>query len=612
MPTRTGRIRERERALGEEVGLAFRVMLGGVLCNVALAAAVLGWLIVAGQPRVDRLEGLVAAVEDAHIARVDQETGLRAYLATGQREFLEPYTSGVRRAAAADTLTARLARGQRLGAELREVERAQQRWAEDWAVQAADPLVSAGRVAGVDRDLAQVRFFAAGKSLFDAYRAADQRLLLDARATAAQARLEDAIVLGALCATLLATGAVVTVATVHRRRRLRARVIGPVAELLCTVRNVAGGVLAAPPPVRGAAELVQLRDGLAEMTDALAAQRQQAREREAQAAETARRQRHLLGFARQVSGSTDPSPVLAALAGTAAALTDGRARVWLHVEGDARLLLAADSAADTPADLIGARPPGSDAERAAETDALTLPLVVGARVVGMLELPGAVVPAHSELLTQLEALAAHAANAVEAARLFAQAAALSTTDALTGLGNRRHLDEDLHLELQRSARSGQALALLLLDLDDFKKVNDTLGHQQGDLVLQQVAQILTAGVRAGDSVYRYGGEELVVLLRETDGRGAWLLAERLRESVAASFAGNQRLGLTVSGGVAVAPDHGATAHALLGAADAALYAAKDAGRNRVTTAPRAVGPSKDAPVVLPEAHRRAAATMTSA
>jgi diguanylate cyclase (GGDEF)-like protein len=177
----------------------------------------------------------------------------------------------------------------------------------------------------------------------------------------------------------------------------------------------------------------------------------------------------------------------------------------------------------------------------------------------------------------------------EQERALLQAYDSARRDGLTGVYNRAYLDEHLAAELAFALRHGTALSLLLLDVDHFKRVNDTYGHLGGDAVLRHVAATLSASVRTEDIVARYGGEEFVVLTRGIGAPQAMLLAERLREAVAASrpTAGGAAVGVTVSIGVASVACCGpgpVGAQALLALADHRLYAAKRGGRNR------AVGP----------------------
>jgi diguanylate cyclase (GGDEF)-like protein len=153
------------------------------------------------------------------------------------------------------------------------------------------------------------------------------------------------------------------------------------------------------------------------------------------------------------------------------------------------------------------------------------------------------------------------------------------TDPLTDLLNRRGFADVFDLELERSRRSGRPCALVMGDLDHFKRVNDLLGHPAGDERLRKFAKLLEAGKRRIDAAARMGGEEFALLLPETDEHGAYVIAERLRHSVRDAFAPDQ-LALTVSFGVAAYPNHGASGDQLLQAADQALYVAKELGRDR--------------------------------
>jgi diguanylate cyclase (GGDEF)-like protein len=154
-------------------------------------------------------------------------------------------------------------------------------------------------------------------------------------------------------------------------------------------------------------------------------------------------------------------------------------------------------------------------------------------------------------------------------------------DPLTGLYNRRPLEESLHREILRARRTGAPVGLMAIDLDRFKQVNDTLGHDAGDAVLRTIARELMACVREEDIVCRAGGEEFVVIL---PGTGDYALRERaeiVRRSIEQEpiSACQSTLRATVSIGLALFPEHGATTGALMRAADAALYQAKAAGRN---------------------------------
>jgi diguanylate cyclase (GGDEF)-like protein len=159
-------------------------------------------------------------------------------------------------------------------------------------------------------------------------------------------------------------------------------------------------------------------------------------------------------------------------------------------------------------------------------------------------------------------------------------------DPLTGLYNRRPLEESLHRELLRARRGGTTVGLMAIDLDRFKQVNDTLGHDAGDAVLRAIARELMACVREEDIVCRAGGEEFVVILPGTNEYALRERAELVRRTIEreaiTTFA--SRLRVTVSIGLALYPGHGASTAALMRAADAALYQAKGAGRNCIVMA----------------------------
>jgi two-component system cell cycle response regulator len=167
-------------------------------------------------------------------------------------------------------------------------------------------------------------------------------------------------------------------------------------------------------------------------------------------------------------------------------------------------------------------------------------------------------------------------------RMHEEAQRLSFTDPLTGLWNYRYLRESLRREVERATRFGRMLAVLVLDLDHFKEVNDTYGHAAGDAVLGEFARRIRIGLREVDVAFRQGGEEFVVLLPETDAYGGIIVAERLGAAVRdqpVSIEARGSIPVTVSIGVAVFPEHGKTVQEVLQAADDALYAAKNGGRD---------------------------------
>jgi diguanylate cyclase (GGDEF)-like protein len=204
---------------------------------------------------------------------------------------------------------------------------------------------------------------------------------------------------------------------------------------------------------------------------------------------------------------------------------------------------------------------------------------MASRVPGQWEKPG-----RDEMATAIH----HFNNMAESVQsLTARLEHLGVTDGLTGIHNRRFFDEVLPREVSRSRRLGAPMALLMVDIDHFKRFNDRHGHQAGDEALRGVARTLAHHLRSMDFVARYGGEEFAVVLPGADGKSALQTAERLRLAVesAAIGADDESERLTVSIGSAACPSDGNDAASLVAAADAALYAAKQAGRNIVRAAP---------------------------
>jgi len=181
-------------------------------------------------------------------------------------------------------------------------------------------------------------------------------------------------------------------------------------------------------------------------------------------------------------------------------------------------------------------------------------------------------------------VAEHVSLAIANLKLRETLRSQSIRDPLTGLFNRRYMEESLEREMRRAARGGHAVGIIMLDLDDFKGFNDAHGHDAGDTLLRMVGTTLQRAVRAEDIACRYGGEEFALILPDAALPEAIARAEAIRESVRALAVEHRRQqvpGVTISAGVAVFPEHGPAGHAVLRAADAALYRAKSAGRDAV-------------------------------
>jgi two-component system chemotaxis response regulator CheY len=196
----------------------------------------------------------------------------------------------------------------------------------------------------------------------------------------------------------------------------------------------------------------------------------------------------------------------------------------------------------------------------------------------------------AERVTELHRRLAH--QQAELGRLNAELFGTSRTDYLTGVGNRLRQDEDLAVLGARARRYGQTFCVALFDVDRFKAYNDTFGHLAGDEALRSIAETFVAESRDVDTVYRYGGEELLIVFPEQELDQAAVAAERVRSKVEALAIPHAHGVVTVSAGIAaVEPGDGADVGALLKRADASLYEAKESGRNRVVVSSRSVSPA---------------------
>jgi diguanylate cyclase (GGDEF)-like protein len=198
-----------------------------------------------------------------------------------------------------------------------------------------------------------------------------------------------------------------------------------------------------------------------------------------------------------------------------------------------------------------------------------------------------------EKVRTLEVFATQAVTALQSARQYEEIKRLTFIDALTPAYNHRFFQEALAKELNRHSRSGRELALAMLDIDNFKKINDTFGHPIGDEILKGLVEELMANARDSDVVARYGGEEFAIIFPDTPPSSARDAANRLREIIERRVFSlpqvNRTVHITVSIGLAAFPRDGTTPAELISRADAALYFAKKNGKNQVAVAGEVVG-----------------------
>ena len=327
------------------------------------------------------------------------------------------------------------------------------------------------------------------------------------------------------------------------------------------------------------------------MTRELERERRQAVERAAQA-DTLREL-----SADMVTG-TDIKDVFKVLVGNAVQMTNSqRGRLILtSQEGFEEVATASRDGSVPPPEgepfdqaLLGVVSHSGEAAFADDRKGLTIPIASSDGVTALLYLSKSDAQFSNQDLFTVDALSGSSAVPLANALRYHRSSLEAITDSLTGLANVRELRRRLDVAFARPDRSTTPLSLLLIDFDHFKTVNDELGHQHGDLVLQLGARIVKAAARSQDLVARYGGDELALMVADVNGVGAQRLAYRIVDSVhAAAVATIPGQHLTFSIGVATYPDDALTAQELIGAADQALYLAKREGKDRACTFPQLV------------------------
>ena len=513
-----------------------------VLC--ALAVVIVGaavWLPAANQRSVsDRLAAQGSAVQLMLTAMLDQETGLRGYSMTAKPVFLEPYTMGQREYDTAVSSAEAAARGdQRLVNRLRAADTIARQW-QDAARGGVQDVRAHGRLRDPRPALAR-------KAIMDRYRkaiAATQDLLATRRDQALQrAEIVPVVLVVLLSIAFFMLGWLLVVRPrlradeAERRARLRAAQQTEFAETL----QVLGSEEEAHSLLRR-----HLERALPDISATVLNRNSSENRLECVSANTSD------GAFAEALIDAEPRSCLA--------IRHGRA----HREGDG----------ERP--LLGCQLCAS----AGGANTTCMPSLVGGHVIGSV-LVTSDDPLYESGLERMRDSIAQAAPILSNLRTLAKAERRAATDELTGLPNARAVQDNLKRHVAQAGRSALPLAAIMLDLDRFKALNDDFGHEAGNEVLAAVGRALDATVRASDFAGRYGGEEFVVLLPDTDLDGAVALAGKLRSAIAGlQFSSVPRM-VTASLGVAAMPADTVDGPTLLRYADRALYTAKERGRNRV-------------------------------
>jgi diguanylate cyclase (GGDEF)-like protein len=500
---------------------------------VAIAAAV--WFGGKAQRSAgDSGEREVRSAQAMLTARLDLETGLRGFLLTGREQFLQPYFQG---------LAAYRAATERLSSEVdgetdRRLLKREDMLTRSWLRQARAAIAKrrAGEpvsLAGLRRRKAEMDRFRAQNTALVESTEADRRAMQDGASEVLLAIIAGLVLLSALAGYLM----IERPAARHKRQRVEEDEF---------------------------AETLQFAQGEREAQGLLSRQLTRAYPGGTAIVFSRNNSENRLETATQLPQSS-PLRERIATAVPSDCLAVRRGRRVERREGKSRLL---------ECDLCGRLGKNS----------VCLPSLVGGEVIGSVLLSREAKPFSAAERRRLEATVTAAAPVLANLRNLAIAETRAVTDSLTGLSNARAAAQDLDRIVAFAGRTGTPLSAILLDLDHFKRVNDSFGHQIGDEALAAVGSVLRNGTRASDFVARYGGEEFLILLQDTDTRSGVEFAEKLRESVRQTHVPGLTGRLTASFGVASIPEHADDGEALIRAADRALYKAKKDGRDRVCVA----------------------------
>ncbi len=375
-----------------------------------------------------------------------------------------------------------------------------------------------------------------------------------------------------------------------------------VARFLAGARRLATGDFSQEVPTEGNDEFAALGEEFNKMSRQLEARLEELRQERARLEDSIRR------IGETFASNLDRDALLEIVVRTAIDAVNadcGRATARDHPDGPLRQRACAGEIGAYGEVIHGVEAQAQESARPAQVgregaSALAYPLrSAEGEVMALVSLARSGRPFSQRESELFHYLARQAAVSMENVDLHEMVQRQALTDELTGLFNHRRFQEVIHDEVERAKRFDHTVGLVMLDIDDFKRVNDTFGHQQGDLVLREVGRVLRDTVREIDEPARYGGEELAVALPETDLQGAYNLAERTRHSIAAleipRLDGGGTLKITASFGVAALPESALDRASLVAAADAALYRAKRAGKNRTeraTPTPAGAAPAK--------------------